>query len=270
MIEKEGVIFIRQRSHTCHPDQVPLSGTRGGISFNYHLVEGDSSAPSWRIGMTPLKQTLRTIGNLLIFFSLLGFFATLAPTLFYEASFRLKQIRGIEYGITNVHLGGVHSATSEVTGTNSKQKALVPKDTSFNILIPKLGVNEKVFANVDPSNENEYSSILRKGAAHAKGTYFPGQDGNIYIFAHSGENFWDGVRFNNIFYLLKDLQPKDEIVIFFNNKRYNYIVDKSEITNPSKTSFITSAKTGEEQLILQTCWPPLTTWNRLLVFAKPI
>lgn len=29
------------------------------------------------------------------------------------------------------------------------------------------------------------------------------------------------------------------------------------------------AQNGEETLILQTCWPPGTTWKRLLVFAKP-
>ncbi len=234
MIKKEGVIFVY-----CKPEG------------NRFLI-------------------LRTIGNFLLFFSVLGFVATFAPMLYYEASFRLKEISHINYEISSeiLHKETRTTGFGKILNT-SKKPTLMPKDTTFNILIPKLGLNEKVFANVDASSENEYSLVLQKGAAHAKGTYFPGQDGNIYIFAHSGENFWDGVSFNNIFYLLKDLQPKDEIVIFFNNQRYNYIVDKLEIVNPSDTSFITSAKTGKEQLILQTCWPPLTTWNRLLVFAKP-
>jgi len=258
MIERHGVIFV----YKPNPRTVILSEAASDTAKS--------------------KDLMKLFGNLLIFLSVLGFFATLAPTLFYEASFRLKELRGIEYKVSqdasqeiksillNEIPRQVYPERSRRTRNDTLEKILVPKDTSFNILIPKLGLNEKVFANVDASNENEYTPVLQKGAAHAKGTYFPGQDGNIYIFAHSGENFWEQVRFNNIFYLLKDLQPKDEIVIFFNNKRYNYIVDKSEITNPSKTSFITQAKTGKEQLILQTCWPPLTTWNRLLVFAKPI
>jgi len=261
MIEKEGVIF------QYHPFR---------HSGDQAKLETPESPSRKEVRDSGLARMTVFVGNFLIFFSLLGLFATLAPTLFYEASFRLKQIRGIEYNVSQdipqKIVLPVQAKTTEFKTalSNSKEPTLIPKDTSFNILIPKLGLNEKVFANVDASNENEYSPVLQKGAAHAKGTYFPGQDGNIYIFAHSGENFWDAVKFNNIFYLLKDLKPKDEIVIFFDNKRHNYIVDKLQVINSSQVSFITQAKTGKEQLVLQTCWPPLTTWNRLLVFAKPI
>lgn len=244
--------------------------TKQGLIFDYSTFRHSDKGESGRPGFS-LTRIMAFAGNFLIFISILGFTANFGPMLYHEASFGLKQIRGIEYKITNPPLGGFSGKTGPTSEVNigTKQQTLIPKDTSFNILIPKLGLNEKIFANVDVSNEDEYSSVLKKGAAHAKGTYFPGQEGNIYIFAHSGENFWDGINSKNTFYLLKDLQPEDEIVIFFNNKPYNYTVYKSEITSPSETSFITQAKTGEERLILQTCWPPLTTWNRLLVFAKP-
>jgi len=90
------------------------------------------------------------------------------------------------------------------------------------------------------------------------------------LFAHSTDNFWNAGRYNAIFYLLKDLVPGDEVVVFYQNKRYDYIVSESKIVNPDDVSHIVDAQNaGEETLILQTCWPPGTTFQRLLVFAKP-
>ncbi|EKD57710.1 MAG: sortase family protein, partial [uncultured bacterium] len=140
--------------------------------------------------------------------------------------------------------------------------------TEFNILIPKIGANAKVFPNIDPSDENAFLPVLREGVAHSRGTVFPGSAGNIYLFAHSTDNFWDVGRYNAIFYLLKDLSPGDEIVMIYQGTRFNYTVTRSAIVDPDDVSFITEAQGGPEQLILQTCWPPGTTWKRLLVFAK--
>jgi sortase A len=109
-----------------------------------------------------------------------------------------------------------------------------------------------------------------QGVAHAKGSVFPNLKGNTYLFAHSTDNFWDVGRYNAVFYLLKDLKKGDDVIVFFENKRYNYVVTGSKITDPSNVSYLVNAQKGnEQQLILQTCWPPGTTLQRLLVFAKP-
>ena len=136
-------------------------------------------------------------------------------------------------------------------------------------MIPKIGASAKVIANVDPSDEKKFLPALLQGVAHAQGSVFPGLSGNVYLFAHSADNFWNAGRYNAIFYLLKDLKEGDEVVVFYQGKRYNYYVTGSRIVDPSDVSFITNAQQGNEQLILQTCWPPGTTFQRLLVFAKP-
>lgn len=238
---------------------------------------------------------LRTIGNFLVLFAIFGIIATFGPALYYEASFRVSQVRGVKYviastsnilptptpipgqpepqitpipTITPVASVGVDNFAQVLTGP--KTQILIPKDTQFSILIPKIGASAKIYPNINPASEEEFLPVLRKGVAHARGTVFPGHKGNIYLFAHSTDNFWDVGRYNAIFYLLKDLEQGDEIVIFFENKRYNYVVKSSKIVNPEDTGYITNAqKTGKEQLILQTCWPPGTTWQRLLVFAEP-
>lgn len=238
---------------------------------------------------------LRTIGNFLVLFAIFGILATFGPALYFEVNYQIVKARGVRYVVSsnpksqilnskpeeiqnnqitsetdqvNQNTGGVESFTDVLLG--AKEQVLVPKDTSFSIVIPKIGASAKIFPNIDPGNPDAFLPILMQGVAHAKGTVFPGIVGNTYLFAHSTDNFWDVGRYNAVFYLLKDLQPGDDVIIFFQNKRYNYIVTESKIVNPDDVSHIVNAQnTGEEQLILQTCWPPGTTWQRLLVFAKP-
>lgn len=222
---------------------------------------------------------VRSIGNFLVLFAVFGVLATFGPALYYEAQYRIIQFRGVHFSIRNqiaqsdkikeVPVQGKATLTFGDILSGPTEQILVPIDTDFNILIPKIGANARVFPNVDPSDPDAFLPILQKGVAHAEGTFFPGQKGNIYLFAHSTDNFWDVGRYNAIFYLLKDLRKGDDIVIFSKDVRHNYRVTHSSIISPSNVSYLTKAETGKELLILQTCWPPGTTWQRLLVFAEP-
>lgn len=223
---------------------------------------------------------LRTIGNFFVLFALFGVGATFGPALYYQVLFEIAQVRGIHY---NVRSPAKKSSLGEAVKTNpvpkfnladvlsgNKEQVLMPIDTQFDILIPKIGANSRVFPNVDPSNPKIFLPILMKGVAQAKGSVFPGMTGNIYLFAHSTDNFWDVGRYNAVFYLIKDLSPGDDVVIFFENQRYDYVVTGSKIVDPTDVSYLVDSQNQKsEQLILQTCWPPGTTWKRLLVFAAP-
>lgn len=215
---------------------------------------------------------LRTIGNFLLLFAIFGVIATFGPALFYEARYQVIKARGVDFKIAN------QDSSKQLTGqtttfgdllTGSKQQDITPPDTEFSIVIPKIGASAKIFPNVDPSDENAFLPVLKQGVAHAKGSVFPGGRGNIFLFAHSTDNFWDAAQYNAVFYLLKDLKPGDLIVIFYQGERHDYYVTGQRTVDPSDTSFIDHAETGTEQLILQTCWPPGTTFERLLVTARP-
>jgi len=222
---------------------------------------------------------LRTIGNFLVLFAIFGILATFGPALYYEIAYHVVQARGVHYTIASNPKSQVQNNNNQLSGGTAsfadvlagpQQQILSPKDTDFSILIPKIGASAKVFPNVDPSNQDAFLPILMQGVAHAAGTVFPGMNGNVYLFAHSTDNFWDVGRYNAVFYLLKDLNKGDEIVIFYQNKRYNYIVTGSKIVNSSDVSaLVNSQNQDKQQLVLQTCWPPGTTWQRLLVFASP-
>lgn len=213
---------------------------------------------------------LRTFGNFLFLFAIFGVIATFGPAGYYEAQYRIIQARGVEFEVTDT-LANEPKETASFADllTGAKEQELSPIDTEFSILIPKIGATSKVIANVDPSDEGKFGPALQQGVAHAQGSVFPGLQGNVYLFAHSADNFWDAGRYNAIFYLLKDLKEGDEIVVFYKGERHNYYVTGTKIVDPSDVSFITQAQEGGEQLILQTCWPPGTAFKRLLVFARP-
>lgn len=222
---------------------------------------------------------LRTIGNFLVLFAIFGVLATFGPSLYFELHYKIAQARGVTYVAPDAETPFGELMRKENARTSGgglgellggpKEQILIPKDTDFSILIPKIGATAKIFPNVNPSDEEEFLSILSRGVAHSLGTFFPGMGGNIYLFAHSTDNFWDVGRYNAVFYLLKDLSPGDDVVVYFENQRHNYVVRESRIVDPEDVSFITKSNTGKEVLILQTCWPPGTTWKRLLVFATP-
>lgn len=216
----------------------------------------------------------RSIGNFLVLFALFGVFATFGPAIYFEIQFRVLEAKGVTYTVaehipTNPQIP-VNQSGFQAILSQSKQQVLIPVDTDFSIVIPKIGANARVIPNVDATNPDEYLPALMKGVAHTKGTVFPGMKGNIYLFAHSTDNFWDVGRYNAIFYLLKDVSAGDEVSLFFENVRHNYIVYQTKIVDPDEVSYlIHSQQTGKEQLILQSCWPPGTTWKRILVIAQP-
>lgn len=218
---------------------------------------------------------VRSLGNFLVLASVYGVVATFGPVLSYEVQFKIAEARGIQYTVSDeapsVDTVQAQSASPSFADVlaGSQEQVLSPKDTDFSIIIPKIGASAKIYPNVDPANEGEFLPILNEGIAHAKGTVFPGMNGNVYLFAHSTDSWWNVGRYNAVFYLLKELQPGDDIDVFFENRRYKYIVQGSEIKDPDDVSFLNNSRGDKQQLIMQTCWPPGTTWKRLYVTAVP-
>jgi LPXTG-site transpeptidase (sortase) family protein len=141
----------------------------------------------------------------------------------------------------------------------------IPKGTYLNI--PKINAQAPIIENVNPWNQTEYNQALKKGVAHAKGTYLPGQKGTTFLFAHSSGPSWEITRYNTIFFRLNELQINDKIEITKNGKKYTYkVYDKKEVW-PTETNYLEDTK--KDRLILQTCTPIGTDLKRLLIFAKP-
>lgn len=211
---------------------------------------------------------IRTIGNFLVLGSFVGLIFTFYPIMSVFAKHNLDKVRGREYQAAPVASSATQSFGSLLGRDDPNLKILTPKDPNFSIIVEKIGADAPIIANVDPGNKDVYSAALRRGVAHSLGSSFPGQSGVTYLFAHSTDSIFNVPRFNAIFYLLSELEIGDRLVLFFNNKRFDYIVQETKITEPEDVSYFTM-QTEEQILVLQTCYPPGTTWKRFLVIAKP-
>ncbi len=218
------------------------------------------------------KILFKTIGNFLLLFSFLMLIKIFHKPIYYEVRYFLDKKRGISY---EVFLEDESSTTKAIRGGLSKSlrkrkvRVLIPKDENFSIVIPKIAANSNVIPNVNAADEREYLKALKKGVAHANGTAFPGEGGHIFLFAHSTDYIWNVGTYNAVFYLLYKLEAGDEVYLVYKGRKYVYKVIGKKIVNPEEVEYLTR-KTNKEFLTLQTCWPPGTTWKRLLVFAEPL
>lgn len=179
------------------------------------------------------------VGNLLIAVSLLSTLSIIYPLIKEELTYRYSTYQPVD-------------VTSD----------------SFSISIPAIKLNSHISPNIDPWNKNKYSNALKFGAAHAQGTSMPGEEGSIFIFAHSSGNPWEQTYNNTPFYRLNKLIKNNIITLNYDGTSYTYLVTNLLEVAPSEVKYVLEQST--DQLILQTCTPIGTDWKRLLVFASPI
>jgi LPXTG-site transpeptidase (sortase) family protein len=143
---------------------------------------------------------------------------------------------------------------------------ITPVNTQFSLIVPKIGINAPVVNSVNPADPDSYGKALKEGVAHASTSYFPNQDGTVYLFSHSTNYDWFVKDLNAVFYLLKNVEQGDTVVIYYLGSQYTYKVTEKKIVSPESVSYLAPTK-GKKRLILQTCWPPGSTTERLLIFA---
>jgi len=211
----------------------------------------------------------RFLGFLVFIVSFIGLFLTIGPILGKEISFRLSQFKKEVVRIVQKKPPVEKKIKfADLLGKVGFEPVPAPVDAGFGIVIPKIGVNSKIVPNVDPNIPKEFIKALKIGVAHAAGSSLPDEQGTVFIFGHSTDYAWNVTRYNALFYQIKDLEIGDEINLFYNGRRYFYKVVEKRIVAPSDTSFLKNQQ--GKLLILQTCWPPGTTKERLLIFAKPV
>lgn len=150
----------------------------------------------------------------------------------------------------------------------SKPSTYVPTNKDFAIVIAKIGVNAPIVADVSVIDPKAYQEALKTGVAHASSSPYPSQNaGNVYLFAHSSVNFWQLGKYATVFNLLRKLEVGDKIHVYYKQQDFVYAVVTKEVLKGWDT-FPLTRTTIEPILTLQTCDPPGTTLNRLVVTAK--
>ena len=150
---------------------------------------------------------------------------------------------------------------------HKSSEQISPVDAEFGIVIPKLGANARIIPDVDPYTESVYQTALSKGVAHARGTVYPGDVGNVFLFAHSSVDFYEALRFNSVFYLISKLEKGDEVLLYYKSQKYSYKVTDKRLVESSAVEYL-SRETQKKVLTMMTCWPPGTNLKRLIVIAE--
>lgn len=202
-------------------------------------------------------KTVKYFGYFLLFTSLVYILLTYYKVIYYELKYALNK-----QSLPTTSTILINNKNKE----EAKKDVIVPVSNDFSVIIPKLGINTKVIPNVNPYNSNDYNMALSQGVAHANTSGLPGENSNIFLFAHSSESFLLANRYNSIFYLLNKLTKNDEVYLVYKNQVFKYKISNKDEVNAKKTKYL-NKDYAKNTLVLMTCWPPGTNLNRLIVEA---
>ena len=199
---------------------------------------------------------MKVFAALLVFISVIIYVFIFGPVLKVQIKYLSDQTGSIRYVIDSEPY-------------NTFQKILSPVNTDFSIIIPKIAATAAVIDEVDPNDPIKYLPALKKGVAHALGSANPGDNGNVYLFAHSADAFYNVPKYNAVFFLLGKLSAGDDIYIYYKDRRFKYVVDTVKIVNPNEIDYL-SGNLDTKTLIIQTGYPAGTVNKRLIVTANEI
>lgn len=138
----------------------------------------------------------------------------------------------------------------------------------FMMFIPAIDAKSLVVKDVDATSQPAYSAALNFGIAHALGTAYPGDNGNTFLFAHSGRNFYESTHQNVQFYLLDKLAINDLVYLKYADRIYKYEVINTVKVWPNDTEYLTNQEYDYSKLTLMSCWPAGVNYKRQIVEAK--
>ena len=215
------------------------------------------------------RHNLRTLSSFMIAAGFLLIWLSFGAILKDELWFYLKEARGQELSLFKRSEDAVEDSVFARFLT-SRPIFIEPVNKDFSIVIERIGVNAPIVADVSVTDEKAYNEALKTGIAHASTSKYPSnKPGNVYLFAHASINFWRLGKHANVFNLVRKLDLGDRIHVFYKGEPYIYEVVNKETMKGWNTYPITRSVV-EPILTLQTCDPPGTTLNRMVVTAKLI
>lgn len=125
---------------------------------------------------------------------------------------------------------------------------------------PEQAVRIQISAiNVDaPVVQGDGWEQLKKGIGQHIGTANPGQNGNVVVSAHNDV-------FGEIFRNLDQLKTGDEIIVYTNQTAYTYLVQQTQIVEPTRVEVMNT--TNDPIVTLISCYPYMVNDERIVVTA---
>lgn len=190
----------------------------------------------------------KNVGTLLI---LGGFFILLIPLLYKPInSFIYSKKNSVQNSpIVKNNKPTIQNTQIKIDpGLLSTKKLSLPPER---IIIPNQKINLPI---VEAQVVDGFWEISETTASHGVGSAYPGDIGNVVIFAHAREG---------LFLPLKDVQKDDDIFVLSKDHWFRYQVKEIKDVNPDQIEVI--APTKDETLTLYTCSGFLDSKRRIVV-----
>ena len=138
------------------------------------------------------------------------------------------------------------------------------------VVIPKIGKNIPLVdvENRRVQNVKELEDVFMKELVNwivrYPGSAKPGEEWNTFIFGHSSNFPWIKWDYNDVFALLDNVVFGDEIIVYYNQKKYIYTVKEKHVVKPGDVAIL-KRNEWKKEISLMTCWPVWTSVNRMVV-----
>lgn len=134
--------------------------------------------------------------------------------------------------------------------------------------IPLIDVKNKTVQNVKEL-ETVFMNELSNWIIRYPWSAIPWEIWNSFIFWHSSNFPWIKWDYNDVFALLDNVEFWDEIIVYYNQKKYIFKIKEKKIIKPWDVSVL-KKETEKPEISLMTCWPVWTTLNRMIVIWELI
>lgn len=176
------------------------------------------------------------------------------------------QISNQAYSINTLSKQTIEKTDSlDISITPYENRIVVPK---IGKNIPLVEVTQELVWDEEELNDI-FMSDLENGVVRYPSSVKPGEDGNTFIFGHSSNFPWIKWNYNEVFALLDKVSYGDEVIIYYEQKKYVYRILEKKVIDPKNVGVI-NKHSLTPQLTLMTCWPIGTTLNRLIVSGELI
>jgi sortase A len=159
----------------------------------------------------------------------------------------------------------------DAQGNTAPNEAEIPEhlrplvQSLSNVPVPTPGIEQAVRIEIPaikidaPVVQGDGWEQLKKGVAQHIGSANPGQSGNVVLSAHNDV-------YGELFRNLDRLQPGDVVRMHTQRGEYEYIVERTQIVEPTAVEVM--ASTGAPTVTLISCYPYLVDKKRIVVFAR--
>lgn len=190
-------------------------------------------------------------------------FKSFLPLLFIVVGIVIISIGGWQILDSKTQTEDSLEVAKKIVGENSKVEGTKKKDdepfTPFvgeTVGVLELPRIESELAIIEGTDEDD----LKKGVGHYKGSFYPGENGQIVLSGHR----------DTVFRRLGELEIGDPLKVKMAYGDYDYEIVETKIVEADDTSIITLQKKNEE-LIVTTCYPFSYVGDapqRYIIYAK--